>query len=301
MTKTFSHNMRLLARSMCLGLALLAPGSVAKAQLIDQTGAFGAPQVFWYAEYIVVLAGGQIRAWPPLQSKWTSVKKDQILPQGTIVQMHAGSRLALRDIRWPRGSGGFGRDLKLTASEDMVIRLNPDLVRDFQMKSLHLKSGVEDKTSNKSEASVELLLSQAWKRVAGIFSESEGKIHRARMRDKRKDTGGGGSDVKPSDPNVILVQAPLNGSAIIADQIPVQVPVVWRKADNTDDLWIIEYWRAGATENKLSVRPDETYAVLSIPTTGPWVLQISTRDRKWLSSAVPFLVVDGQGADLDQQ
>ena len=292
-----------LARFVGLLIALIvliggAIPSLGHAQTPAQTGAFGAPQVSWFAEYRVVVVSGEIRGWLPMQSKWTRVAKDQLLPQGTVVQMLAGSRIALRDIRWPKGNGGFGRDLKLSASEDMVVRLNPDLVRDFQMKSLHLRTGVEDKTSKKSEAATELLFSQAWKRIAGIFSESEGKIHRARMRDKKKDTGGGGSDVKPTDPNIILVQAPLNGSAIIAEEIPAKVPVVWKKADNSSDLWIVEYWRAGAIESKMSVFPEESYTVLSLPMAGPWVLQISTRDRTWLSSAVPFLIVDGQGEDL---
>ncbi len=89
------------------------------------------PQVSWFAEYRVVVVSGEIRGWLHMQSKWTRIDKDELLPQGTIVQMMAGSRIALRDIRWPKGIGGFGRDLKLTASEDMVVRLNPDLVRDF--------------------------------------------------------------------------------------------------------------------------------------------------------------------------
>jgi len=277
--------------SFCLVSALL----LATTGMADLSYASGA---WWEANYRVIDVRGEVLAWPPMQLGWQDVTEGELLAEGTVLQFRSGSVIVLRDIARPRELGVSGRDLRLRGESDMVVRLEPSILREFQMKSLHIDAGKESEASLLGGKGTDIFVNQAWKRVAGIFSDIEGLLRKERLSSSPKGSESkGGGEVRTSAARTILVSSPLRGSVVIADTLPVAVAVVWETKQDMVEPFKVELWPAKRRVSKTVMDASGGSAVIEIPRVGRWALQVSTADSAWLSSVIPILVVI-PGAEL---
>ncbi|MDD1422559.1 hypothetical protein MEO40_26315 [Dolichospermum sp. ST_sed1] len=214
--------------------------------------------------FVILESFGKVQARPPFTTKWQLIKKNDVLPENTLIKTELESSVRI-------AAKGKQRTFEIKLNEPTVLRLTENMLRDMQ------KDIVAKSKPQKSKTLVENFITDMLNSYREDLSLSQDDITNNEKLENIKYT----QAAEKSKP--ILIYYPVDREKILMTKFPENFSLIWKNIPETKKfnvyLWSIENERGepyGQTSNN--------HLDLQVLTPGFYYLQVTTSDMQYQSS-----------------
>ena len=234
---------------------------------------------------------GTVVAWQPWTSEWRKVKSGDEVWEGTMVQVGADSTFTFSIVPEMNGrltaSGLRAETLRITINSPMVLRIQTDIPRKVTLEDYFIAK-LPDVTESDQAHGGQLFnsITEAWNRFAAVVlpQKVKEKFFDSVLKEQFDAT-------ESASAKKIRIYFPVDGSIIVADRLPHEFRIAWRKVSDPDATYGVRVWREEERRPAPLGLTRQDYYAVKVFREGAYYCQVITSDGKWQSDVRRLSVV----------
>ena len=249
--------------------------------------------------YKVAKIKGNVQAWSPKAQRWETVRLDDRISDGTLVQFDQRAMIRVQGIEV---GGRIPKGFAVRSQNAMVMRLERKSLRRFRLGGYHVpippskKKKIDSKDEPEVDKSSPNVLEAAWTQAISIFDGAE-KDPDATEQEIQS--------IKSSEPTAersaidnseaIAILHPKMGSNLIVGDLPTTVVVIWQDIltsfpEEDRPQYRLSLWRDVEITGAPTAITEDDRIKIEVNAEGRYYLRVQTLDGRFRSPIFSFTI-----------